>query len=165
MGIDRIIARAGVAKTTLYHHFASKDELIVAYLERSNRRFWQWFDDAVAGERDPRSRLTALFDAVARLATSPACLGCTFQGTAAEFPDQAHPGHRVARAHKEAVLARLRELAAQADAHDPDALADQLLLVMDGAFASARMFGTDSPAATAPQAARAMLDAQLPAGP
>ena len=162
VGIDTIIARAGVAKTTLYHHFASKDDLIVAYLERSNRRFWEWFDSAVAGAPDARGRLVALFDAVARLAASPACRGCTFQGTAAEFPDQDHPGHRAARAHKDAVRSRLRELAAQADARDPDALADQLLLVMDGTFAAARMYGTSSPAAAAQAAAAALLDAQLP---
>ena len=150
---------------TLYRHFRSKDELIVAHLERANERFWAWFDDALAGQEEPRARLSALFEAVAGLAASPACLGCTFQGTAAEFPAQDHPGHRVARAHKEAVLERLRQLAREAGAHDPAQLAGELLLVMDGAFAAARMFGRRSPAAAAPQAAAALLDAQLRARP
>src|SRR5512132_2861322 len=159
VGVDSIIASAGVAKTTLYHHFPSKDDLIVAYLERANERFWGWFDAAVAAEREPRAKLMALFESVARLAASPECLGCTFQGTAAEFPAADHPGHRVASAHKQAVLQRLRELAAQAGAREPSQLAGELLLLMDGAFAAARMFGRRSPAATAPAAAATLLDA------
>ena len=134
-----------MAKTTLYHHFASKDDLIVAYLEQANERFWDWFEGAVAPEHAPRAKLVALFESVAKLAASPACLGCTFQGTAAEFPAQDHPGHRAARAHKEAVLGRLRELAAQAGAREPSRLAGELLLLMDGAFAAARMFGRPAP--------------------
>jgi AcrR family transcriptional regulator len=164
VGIDTIIARSGVAKMTLYYHFPSKDELIVAYLERSNERFWAWVDEAIAAVEAPRAKLIALFDAVAKLATSPECLGCTFQGTAAEFPDPGHAGHRVAQAHKRAVLELLHALAAQAGADDPDDLARALLLLMDGAFAATRMFGRrDSPARTVARAAEALIDARLPA--
>lgn len=161
VGVDTIIARAGVAKTTLYHHFPSKDDLIVAYLEDSNGRFWDWFEAAIAGHDEPAAKLVALFESVAQLAASPECLGCTFQGTAAEFPAHDHPGHRAARAHKEAVLERLRELAAQAGAGAASELAGELLLVMDGAFAAARMFGRHSPAAAAPAAAATLLHAHL----
>jgi AcrR family transcriptional regulator len=163
VGVDTVVARSGVAKTTLYHHFPSKDDLIVAYLQDSDERFWAWFEGAVASEHEPRAKLVALFAAVAKLARSPACLGCTFQGTAAEFPDPDHPGHRTARAHKQAVLRRLRELAAQAGARDPAELASELLLLMDGAFAAARMFGRRSPAAAAASAAAALIDNQLTA--
>jgi len=161
VGVDTIIAQAGVAKTTLYRHFPSKDELIVAYLERSNERFWAWFEHAITNGRSARAKLMALFDAVAKLAASPACLGCTFQAAASEFPSHEHPGHRVAIEHKQAVLDRLRELARDAGATEPQRLARELLLVMDGAWAAARMFGPDSPAATAPQAAAALLNAHL----
>jgi AcrR family transcriptional regulator len=163
IGVDTVVERSGVAKTTLYHHFSSKDALIVAYLQHSDERFWAWFQGAVASEQEPRAKLVALFEAVGRLARSPACLGCTFQGTAAEFPDPAHPGHRAARAHKQAVLRRLRELAAQAGARDPAELASELLLLMDGAFAAARMFGRRSPAASVASAAAALIENQLTA--
>jgi AcrR family transcriptional regulator len=163
VGVDTIIEQAGVAKMTLYRNFASKDELIVAYLERANERFWDWFDGALAAAPDdPQEKLVGLFDAVAKFSASPACLGCTFQAAAGEFPSPDHPGHRVARAHKEEVLRRLRELAADAGAREPEQLAQQLMLVMDGAWAAARMFGTaGGPASAAPAAARALLDAEL----
>ena len=165
VGVDMVIARSGVAKTTLYHHFPSKDDLIVAYLEQSNRRFWAWFEDAVARKRSPRAKLLALFDAVGRLATSPQCLGCTFQGTAAEFPALDHAGHRAARAHKQAVLRRLRDLAAAGGADDSDELASELLLLMDGAFAATRMFGRrGNPARSVARAARTLIEAELPRG-
>ena len=163
VGVDTVVERSGVAKTTLYHHFPSKDELIVAYLEDANERFWAWFGDAIVGAPEPRAKLVVLFEAVGRLARSPECLGCTFQGTAAEFPDPDHPGHRAAKAHKQAVLRRLRELADQAGARDPAELARELLLLMDGAFAAARMFGgRASPAASVTLAAQTLIDAQVP---
>jgi AcrR family transcriptional regulator len=161
VGVDKISERSGVAKMTLYRHFPSKDDLIVAYLERSNRSFWAWFDRAIAAEEDPREKLRALFEATGRLATSPACLGCAFQATAAEFPEAGHPGHKVAAAHKRAVVERLAALADAAGAPDPDELARELLLLMDGAFASARMFGRRGPAASVTGAAEAVIDRGL----
>jgi AcrR family transcriptional regulator len=159
VGVDTVIAEAGVAKMTLYAHFPSKDDLIAAYLERANERFWHWLDTAVAGVDDPRARLVSMFDAVGKLANDPQCLGCTFQGTAAEFPDPEHPGHRVALAHKQAVLARLGALAREADLRAPEALADQLLLLMDGAWVAARMFGPGNPSAQVAAAATALIQA------
>lgn len=164
VGIDTLIAESGVAKMTLYRHFPSKDDLIAAYLEESNRRFWEWFEGALAphAAASARDQLLALISAVGELATSPACLGCTFQGVAAEFPDPAHPGHRVALAHKQAVLNRLQGLAAQAGARDAEALAAGLLLVIDGAFVASRMFPSDqNPARHVGAAGAALLTCQL----
>jgi AcrR family transcriptional regulator len=160
VGIDTIIAEAGVAKMTLYAHFPSKDDLIVAYLERANEQFWAWLDGASAAVDDPKAKLAAIFDAVGELANSPRCLGCTFQGTAAEFPDPEHPGHRVALAHKQAVRARLGTLAEHAGLRQPEDLADQLLLLMDGAWVAARMFGPHNPAVQVAAAARALIEAR-----
>lgn len=159
VGIDTIIAEAGVAKMSLYRHFPSKDDLIVAYLEESNRQFWMWLDDETDGIDDPAGRLLEMLVAVERLATSAQCFGCTFQGTAAEFPDRDHPGHRVAVAHKRAVRDRFADLARRADLHAPEQLADQLLLLMDGAWVAARMFGPTNPATGLTDAARALIDA------
>ncbi len=131
----------------------------VGYLERSNEQFWAWLEGATAGVDDPRAKLAATFEAVGKLANSPHCLGCTFQGTAAEFPDPAHPGHRVAIAHKQAVLARLRGLAQDAGLRAPEELAEQLLLLMDGAWVAARMFGPGNPSVEVAAAARTLVQA------
>lgn len=159
VGIDTIIAEAEVAKMSLYRHFPSKDDLIVAYLEDSNRRFWDWLDGAVADITDPLDKLVGMFGAIEKLATSPECLGCTFQGTAAEFPDRAHPGHQVALAHKQKVCERFAELAADAGLHNPEVLAARLLLLMDGAWVAARMYGPHNPASGLTEAARTLIEA------
>ncbi|MFZ0013679.1 MAG: TetR/AcrR family transcriptional regulator [Acidimicrobiia bacterium] len=157
VGVDTIIAEAGVAKMSLYRHFPSKDDLIVAYLEESNRQYWEWLDGAVDELDDPEQKLLGMFEAIEKLATSPECLGCTFQGTAAEFPDKDHPGHQVALAHKKRVRDRFAQLAREAGLRDPDELGNQLLLLMDGAWVAARMYGPDSPATGLTDAARALL--------
>jgi AcrR family transcriptional regulator len=159
VGIDTIVARSGVAKMTLYRHFPSKDDLIAAYLERSNAEFMTWFDDAIAGVDDPTTKLIVAFEATGKLATSARCLGCTFQSAASEFPDMDHPGHRVARDHKRSMLDLFAGLARDARLRDPDGLAAQLLLLMDGAWVAARMFGPDNHAASVAEAARALIGA------
>lgn len=163
VGVDLIIQRAGVAKTTLYRHFPSKDHLIVAWLEHANEDFQTWCDAAIAIDGTAVDRMVHLFDAVEKLATSPTCLGCTFQVTAAEFPEPGKPAHSVALVHKEQVRGWLRGLADDAGSSDPNALADALLLLLDGAFAAARMYGPVSPAAHVAEAARTLIYAATPA--
>jgi AcrR family transcriptional regulator len=159
VGIDLVIERAGVAKATLYRHFSTKDDLIAAYLDDTNTRFFVWFDASIDHDAPPGDALAGLFDAVGTLVTSATCLGCTFQVSAAEFPDPSHPGHAVALAHKDAVRGRLRSLATAADASRPDELADGLFLLMDGAFAAVRMYGPDNPGAHVGGAARTLIAA------
>jgi AcrR family transcriptional regulator len=161
VGVDAIVAQSGVAKMTLYRHFPSKDDLIAAYLHAANADFWAWFEAALATATTPREQLLSLFRRVAELTTAPTCFGCTFQNTAVEFPDPASPAHQVALAHKEAVRARLRDLVAAAGAEQPAALADQLFLLMDGAWMAKRMFGPRNPAAHLVAAAALLLDNQL----
>ena len=148
-----------MAKATLYRHFPTKDDLIAAYLDAANERFWAWFDAAIDTTLAPADTLTGLFDAVAALATSPACLGCTFQVTAAEFPDPSHPGHPSLSPTRTRSAPGSERSPWRPRARRPDELADGLLLVMDGAFAAARMYGPDNPGRHAGDAARAVIAA------
>jgi AcrR family transcriptional regulator len=161
VGIDTIIKASGVAKMTLYKHFPSKDDLIAAYLTRANAGFWTWLDGIAAQHPDPRAQLEATFDGVAKLASSAQCLGCAFAQAAGEFPDADHPGHLVALTHKREVLARLEALTRALPARDPVGLAQDLMLVMDGAWMAARMFGGGNHARRAGETARALIAAQV----
>lgn len=163
VGIDRILAESGVAKMTLYRYFASKDEMIAAYLQHADAQFWAWANSAVKDAKTPEAKLVALFDALGKLASSPECLGCVFQAAATAFPEFEHPGHTVAVRHKVAVRVYLADLARQAKLRDPQTLAAQLALVMDGAWMNARLFPRgDNPAVKAATAAKALIEAHHP---
>ena len=162
VGVDRIAADAEVAPTTLYRLFSSKDELIGAYVERADERYRAWFLAAEeAGGEDPRLRVLAVFDALAEQVRPELCRGCPFQMTIAEFPDHALAAHRNAVATKAWVRARFGVLAesyaATVTGADPQAIADQLFLVMEGVYASVMTLGADGPAARA----RALVDLVL----
>jgi AcrR family transcriptional regulator len=160
VGIDTIIAESGVAKMTLYKHFPSKDDLIVAYLQRSNEAWWQWVEGVTkpfAGK--PRKQLELVFEGVAKIASSPQCMGCTFTVAASEFPELNHPGHKVALEHKKQVLAKFKELAKAAKLRQPQVVAEQLALLLDGAWNAARMFGANSHAKQVANAAKAIMTA------
>jgi AcrR family transcriptional regulator len=160
-GIDRVAADAGVAPTTLYRLFASKDDLIGAYLERAGELYRAWFEAAAdAGGADPRQRILAVFDALTEQVQPGQCRGCPFLMALAEFPDPAHPAHRSAVALKQWVRTRLGELIAAlgpAQPGDPEALADQLALVMEGVYASVQALGVTGPARRARAFAETLL--------
>ena len=92
---------------------------------------------------------------------SPACYGCPFINVVTEYPEADFAGHQVALEHKESDRARFNQLAKESGAHQPEALANALLLLMDGAYMAARMFGASprNPAAGAAEAARQLVDA------
>jgi AcrR family transcriptional regulator len=161
IGVDTIAAESGVGKMTLYRHYPSKDDLIIAFLQDSNEEFWANFEQIIQDAATPREKLLAFFESLQNYALSSACYGCPFINVATEYPQPDYPGHQVALEHKQSVRLRFRQLAVEADARQPEALADALLLLMDGAYMAARMFGPSphNPAAHVADAARALIDA------
>lgn len=160
VGVDKVAAEAGVAPTTLYRLFASKDELIAAYVERADHAYREWFTEATRADgRSARDRILALFDALIAQIQPATCRGCPFLMTLAEYPDADVAGHRQAVATKRWVHARLRELTRELPrVDDPALLADHLTLIMEGAYASVQALGIDGPA----RQARVLAEAILP---
>lgn len=158
-GVDTIAAESGIGKMTLYRHYPSKDDLIVAYLERTDREFWEYFESSAAGAATGRDKLLAFFASLQDYVTSDTCHGCALLNVASEYPEPAYTGHQMALRHKQAVRARFLELATQAGAREPEVLADTLVLLMDGAYMAARVFGAvaDSPAIHLARAARQVV--------
>jgi AcrR family transcriptional regulator len=162
VGIDAIIARSGVAKMSLYRHFASKDALVTAWLEHRNAFFWRRWNDAEALRAGkPRAQLEAILDMIAATTAHPKWRGCPFLNTGTEFPEPDHPARAVILANKRAVRERLRTLAAAAKARDPELLAQHLQLLIDGAYAIGQSLGPDGPAKTIASAGRALIAAQV----
>jgi AcrR family transcriptional regulator len=161
-GIDTILAEAGVAKMTLYHHFKSKDELIVAVLKKRDTEWRAWFVQRVEElGKTPRERLGALFDVLEEWFGRRDYHGCSFGQAATEFREPKHAVHKMAIEHKQRLLDYLTGLARQAGARDPDLLARQLGLLIEGAVIHMEVFREPQVARTADDAAQKLVDAAL----
>lgn len=162
VGIDAVIARSGVAKMSLYRNFPSKDALVTAWLEERDGAFWQRWNRAEATcPGAPRAQLEAILDMVAARVSHREWRGCPFLNTNTEFPEPAHPARAVILLNKRAVHDRLRALAESAGARDPDLLAQQLQMLIDGAYATGQSLGPDGPARTVASAGRVLIAAQI----
>jgi AcrR family transcriptional regulator len=160
VGVDEIVNEAGVAKISLYRSFKSKDDLIVAYLERRNAEFYRQWDARFSRfADDPRAMLSAIMDFLTARTTQANYRGCPFINYANEFPDPSHPGHRVVEANKREWRRRLTTIAEGLGAQKPKLLADGLLLLVEGAYtASQTLGGPRGPAAALAATAKALVD-------
>jgi AcrR family transcriptional regulator len=161
-GIDRILAASGCAKMTLYNHFGSKEELMLACVRRADRA-WR---TAVATEielrsDDPRERLLALFDIAADIVGEDNFCGCFFLRAAHEFHDLDDPVHAAAADNKRLFTHYLTGLAAAAGAGEPEALAKSLLMLLDGAISYVHVCGDASAATLARRNAALLIDRYL----
>lgn len=158
VGIDRILAVSGVAKATLYAHFRSKEALIVAVLERESQRQKAELDLRMKAD-DPKRAILSLFRTLEPWFTQESFRGCLFQRAAAEYPDSAHTVHRAAARHKRMVFEALTRLCARITRRNPVSLAQQLMVLLEGAIAVS--FVSDAPIAArrAGRAAERLLDA------
>lgn len=140
VGVDRIVAEAGVARATFFKHFPTKDHLIAAYLERRAERART---DLMALREDHRAQpqriLSAIADVVDDYRNLPGFRGCEFINAAAEFADPAHPAHRLAIDHRQWVTDFLVEVLADMGHDDAYATARAMMMVRTGALVGASL--------------------------
>lgn len=163
VGVDEIVARAGVTKPSLYRAFSSKDELAAAYMREYDADFWRRFEDALdsSGSSDPREQLLAFLRRTGERAQRAAYRGCGMTNAAVEYPDPANPARQVAEANKRALRQRLTEFAAAMGAADPEELGDGLLLLVEGAYVSGQLFGEGGPSRSLAAVADRLITASL----
>jgi AcrR family transcriptional regulator len=162
-GIDAVLAESGVAKKTLYNHFRSKDELIIATLQKCDEEFMQFARDGVARlaptqQGDPRmARMLALFDAFGEWTLEDNFTGCTFINASAEFPRREDPIHVACANHKKLVLQYIEELISELQLADSRQVAKQMSLLIEGATVTAHTACDTSGIPLAKETARQLL--------
>ena len=160
VGVDLVVERSGVAKTSLYRHFATKDDLVVAFVEQEDAEYWSDWDEVAAGARgDAQAELLAHLRWISRHIAAPKYRGCAFLNVATEFPSPGHPARAVAARNKTELHRRLTQLAKQLDVRNPSALADQLVLLIDGAYVNGQLLGKKGPVQALAAAGLALIQA------
>jgi AcrR family transcriptional regulator len=160
VGVDLVVEKAGVAKTSLYRHFGTKDDLIAAFLQREDEDFWGTWDRVADQHRDqPSAELDAHLGWIGERVGRPNYRGCPQINVAAEFPEIDHPARKVAAAHKRQMRQRLKGIAEQLGVARPDELADQLSILINGAFVSSQIFEAGEATPLLRRAAHALIQA------
>jgi AcrR family transcriptional regulator len=157
-GVDRLMEETGIAKTTLYRYFATKEELIVAALAKVDdmaREDMRVFVEAASD--DPRERILATFDWLDRWMNDSEFKGCPFVAAAAEYGSAADPVFQQVRLHKRLTLAYFEELVRAARIPNPRGIARQLAMLQEGAVAFAQVLGPHGVAAEARNAADRLI--------
>jgi AcrR family transcriptional regulator len=156
---EKIIAQVGITKVTFYRHFPTKDDLIVAYLERRA----QWERDAIAQVRQVAADVPDAFrivaEAIGAESCSPGFRGCPFINAAAEYADPDHPVRRAVDAHRRWFRQTIQDLLDEINVPDSAQAADQLVMLRDGAMVSGYLSDPSTVAAALRDACRAVLGA------
>jgi AcrR family transcriptional regulator len=152
VGVDTIAAEIGISKRTLYNHFPSKDELILAYLSRH-------FLEPKTSDRPLLEQILRYFDKLESWFATDTFRGCPFVNAVAELGDPTHPGTQMAVAYKERRRLWLRDALTQLNVADPDTLATQVAILVEGAIIAALVRGDPGMARAAKAAARVLLTA------
>jgi AcrR family transcriptional regulator len=162
IGVEEIVTRAGVTKPSLYRSYASKDELAAEYLRDYELAFWKVFEaGAETHPGDARAQLMAYFEGLAHRATQVGYRGCGLTNAVVEYPGDEHPARKVAQTHKRKLRTRLVTMCEAMGAKSPEVLADGLLLLLEGTYASGQLFGKQGPARSLVAVAEQLIDASL----
>lgn len=162
VGMDELVRATGLGKASVYRVFATKNELVGAYLGRLAGGILAAIDATVASAPTPRAALHAILDAIATDLARPGFRGCPFNNASIEFDDPRHVARIAAREYREALHTRLLALADRLDPAEAAPLAGRLATLIDGAYTSAAHLGPDGPAAAGLDLAHALVDRAEP---
>lgn len=158
VGVDLVVLEAAVAKTSLYRYFPTKDDLIVAFLEREDLEFWAHWDSVAASfPDDPAGELDAHMRWIGERLARSNYRGCPQINVAAEFAEQDHPARQVSRRHMHALREHLLHIARRLKVAQPELLAAQLAVLVNGAFVSSSLLGADEATGVLQAALKALL--------
>lgn len=165
VGLDQVYSEVGISKTAFYKHFESKDDLLLAVLDDRNRWLQGRFRELVrqVGGDDPRAQLRAVFDVVDAVIHTDDYHGCLFINITMEFPLPHEPAHLAAMENKRAIADFVTELAAEAGAREPRALAEELCLIIEGAYVTHQVSRSTRTIEIARRLAEHAIAAHLPA--
>ena len=144
VGVDRVLADAGVTRATMYRHFAGKEDLVVAYLDLEDAAIRGYFEDAAAEGGSPTELLEAVIEGVAGDAERYHTRGCPFINASAEYPDADSPVRAVVRRHRDWFRATLADVTTAAGVPEPEAAADSLVLLRDAMLVGRYLDGTEA---------------------
>jgi AcrR family transcriptional regulator len=164
VGLDQVLADVGISKTAFYKHFDCKEDLVLAALEMKNQWLQDTFRELVRerGGDAAADQLRALLDVVDRIIDADDYQGCIFVNVALEFPLPHDPAHVAAAQHKQAIEEIVHDLAARAGAAAPRQLAQELCLIMEGAYVTRQVTGNKLSIAIARRVADSVLATHLP---
>ncbi len=159
-GMDKLVAETGISKTSMYKHFRTKEDIILATLELRDTNFRGWLYRQVETLADtPKGQLLAIFDALEDWFSLPEFRGCMFIKASAEFQERDHPVHLQSSTHKRLLTEHFTETAKAAGLLNPENLARQLMILKEGAIIMAVMCHSENPAMDAKAAATALIEA------
>lgn len=136
VGVDRVIGEAQVTRATLYRHFRSKDDLVVAYLTQADEAIRARVDAVRAEMTDPDDRIRAVGRSIAADIQREGFRGCAFLNAAAEYPHPAHVVHQAVLEHRQWFLATVTELFSQTGKPDSEFAGRHFVMLRDGAMAA-----------------------------
>lgn len=162
VGMDTVVKESGVGNATIYRQFPTKDALATAYVQGRADAWFERMEQAAGEVSSPAGKLMAVFEVLAGDTAGPTYRGCPMLNTNTEFPEGGHPAHLVAVDHKQQVRDWFASLAVDAAANDPDRLADELLIILNGAYATAAVLDGATYGQRARDLARMLIDNACP---
>ncbi|MBS0883240.1 TetR/AcrR family transcriptional regulator [Pantoea sp. JGM49] len=158
MGMDLLVKTSGVARKSIYRHFANKEDVASAALTERDERWMQWFRTESDKGKTPQERILNMFTVLKSWFESDGFRGCAFINTAGEVGDPEDPVRQIAKMHKQKLLDYALELTEQLNVEHPEDLARQLLILLEGAISMSYVMGDGSAADNAQDIAKLMLE-------